>query len=225
MTKSRQKYLNQYTSPPLTEDELIGRCRDLVAHGDGKGGGNDHDWLGLFTEWLHSEPSEHKNVGAFLVSKGIHKGTIQKRGGRTMWNHSRDIVRAQALIKSIENAPDKWAAKLDKEMEVSLIGISAVEKYFKRAMQDPEPPVKPGEGATPDQIRVYGEELKEYKRQMRLIPSDALKTLSDAFTNLATELSKLREAAKPGIHVGVNMFPILSQAIKDRDAQFRVVDP
>lgn len=218
---------NQNTTPPMTPARAMTRLRkELLRAPKKRVRQADYDWATLAVEWSHSSKSDFPNLASWCKTKGIHPGSLQKRGGRTLWYELRDSVHARAIEKIIERAPDKVAKQYESGLEFVDLLKTVGKKYAKRLLMDPEKPIKPGKDATAEQKKEYEDAFKEYKRQLRQVPADAIKTLAEAADALNDTTQRLfgDTNAKNKGGPTVNLYQEFLGSIQDRDKQFGVVD-
>lgn len=205
-----EKHDNQYTAPPLTEEEAIAKFRAMAAYGDGKGhaGQGSVDWLGLFTEFIHSEPSAFANVGKFLKARKVHPGSIQKRGGRTFWNQARDAVRAKALQAAIVAAPEVVKERYRTILEATDNLAKLVKRNSERMLEAG----KPGEDGVVPPPNPF--------------EASAIKTLAESSRILAEAVQKMFGEEKAPAQGGTvfNIHNAIVQSISERDKRLGVVD-
>lgn len=198
-----KRRVNQYTMAPLSEDEIKRRfieiCRQTGDKGQG-GGHEDRDWLGIFTEWIHSEPSDYRTAASFVTSKGIHGGSLQKRGGRAFWNLARDSVRANAAMDTIRKAPDVLARRIERGLEVTTELHETASRMLKRI-----------------KARLDADPTNE-----KSLEAGALQQLSEAITALNENLRLFAGGQPQGVQTGVNLYQVIVQGLADRDREHGV---
>lgn len=222
----RRKHKNQYTTPPLTPEEAAKRVRQIVRRGR-RVRQPGVDWAKILTEWVHTDKSEFPTIESFCKVKGFHPQTLQRRGGRQLWYDARNAVHDKAIAKALEKAPDALSVKYEDELNVKSKLVRVVDKFADRLLKDPDKPEHPGETATPEQIRAYEIELDLYRKEMTLVRSEAIKTLAEAVDKLVEVNERIHGNARPGLGgagTHVNVYPMLVQAVQQRDKQFGVID-
>lgn len=200
-----EKNQNQYTMPPLTQAEVVDRFKQVCALGRFNKKKDDHDWLALFVEWIRTEPSQFANVGLFLKAKGVHPGSIQGRGGRTLWNQSRQSVRQTALGHAIEKTPELLERRFERELQVNMKAITVAEKMLKNLEELTD---SPDAG-----IR-------------HLTSKQDLKALAESLAILAKiNLELSNNGVQKHQIESVNLHATIVQSIKERDARMGVQEP
>ena len=140
-----------------------------------------HDRPALFAEWLRTEPAEFPSSGPWAKSKNINPMTLQKWGGRGKWNQAREAVRMEAMRKAIAKTPDMLEKKFEKQFEIVSILEDAIKGALLKLVAEPDPPAKPPENATPEQVKSYMLDLREYARAKAAVNADQIRTLNEAF--------------------------------------------
>lgn len=221
-----KKHDNQYTSPPLTPQEAARRVRtQLLRQPKEKCRQPKHDWERFILEWGESDKARYPTIDSFAKSKGFHPGALQRRGGRTLWYQFRDAIHRAAFQKALDKAPARVARQYESGLEVVDLLKGVAKKYARRLMMDPERPEPLKEGATAEERKAHDEAMKEYKRQLRQVPADAIKTLSEAAEVLNDTTQRLfgdTNAKREG-GATINFQQIIGE-LGQRDASHGVVD-
>ena len=213
---------NQYTMPPMTKEQAMKKFLEVLkTDHPNKGPGPTHNWPMIFGEWLIFEGQINK----FCALKSIHPGTIQTKGGRTIWLALRDAVRKKGLELMLEKMPNMLEKKFEKQFKVITKLEDVIEKSADRLLIEPEPPIEPGNIATDEQRKQYKLDLAEYKRAKSEHHAEALKTLAEAVEKLVDSNLKLRNDGVQKIEAkSLNLHGTMMEAMKARDQQYGIKD-
>ena len=192
----------------LTKEQILARAKELFIT-SGKGA-TRHDQMGIFQEWLISEPAEFPNVGSWMrkVHPDVHKVTIQAWGGAEWWNKARQAMRVQAMGAAIEKAiPNGLAAKYEKQLRI----IGKLEDIVERAADRMKRATDPlADGTLPPAVPFESATLKTLAESVRLLAETNMKLAGDDISR--SEVKSL------------NLHGNVMDAIKARDKEFNVSD-
>lgn len=145
-----------------------------------KGNVGKHDWKALFAEWLICDD---KTLAAFCKRKGLHKGSIQKRGGRMFWHEAREAVRTKALRTAMDKAPEALVKKYEKQLRI----VGKLEDVIER-----------------DADHLLTSSLSDPRRHDKLGKlADAVKTLADTNLRLQGDDVQKHEVRSVNIHAEI----------------------
>src|SRR3990167_3154827 len=176
----------------MDEQEIKERFKKLI-------GGQQRyvNWVQLFSEWLTYD----KTIAQFCKEKSIHKGSIQKRGGRKFWNAAREEVRRKALANAIEHAPTTMEQKYAKQLRITSKAEDLIEKQLDFLSKD-------GNNLSP-LARISLEEKIE-------ILARSIKNLSETNKSLRGDDVQKHEVKS------VSLYSTILQVIDERDKKFGI---
>lgn len=205
-----------------TSQDYVAKFRQVL-HSDGGPDGvrlrhdGAVDWMALFLEWIKTDVTQYPNIRQFVRSKGVHPGSLQKRGGRMFWNQARESVRIEAMAKAMAKAPDAVAKRLENLGRVQDKLERAIEKVADRVLLE----LEEHEEATGD-VKADRQERREKSAfNARLL--ETLKDVQGGLTDIRLKLAgDTRAIAQPA--QGVNLLSIVFNELNIRDKKHGVID-
>lgn len=173
------------------------------------------DWPALFAEWLLTDPGQFQTASSFLESKGGHRMSLQKRGGRTFWNEARQAARMEAIARQIEKAPDKIAARLDNLIRVQGKLEALVDRLADRINRELD--IEDAEilAGTANNKSVRQDSISFSARML-----DRLKDVQNGLADVSAKLGGNPQAGAPT----VNLYQTVIEGLRQRDALNGVID-
>ena len=186
--------------PAMTKEEAMKRFLEVLKTDQpNKGPGPEHNWPGVFKDWL----SYNGQIKKFCLSKDIHPGTLQRRGGRTLWIQLREAVRKEGLAHAIEKMPEVWSKKYELQARAVCEGTELVRKMFQNL----------------DNIIQTGKKKdKEFIENKLKTVAEALSLLNDTNIQLNNDGVQKIEAKS------LNLHGTMMEAMKTRDQQYGIKD-
>lgn len=163
--------------------------------------------------WLRSDPEKYANVGVWAKDNGIHPGSIQKWGGRMLWNKLREDVRSEAMHRAIVDSPDVIAKDIAEQYQAKSRLTRLVTRLADRLEEDLDSEPEPSGDPKKDAME---------KRNVSSFNTNMIQRLAEAIDKLADASCKMKgTAAQPG-QPQVNTFQIVLNQLQQRDREHDV---